>query len=171
MSTRTVYENAWIRVHEDEVLRPDGQPGIYGVVEVPPSVAVLAIDDLDRVVLVGQWRYTRAKYCWELPVGGAHPGETDLQITAARELREETGVEAASWHFLGIVEACVGVTTDTQSIYVARDLKKLPSAPDPEEVLQTRWIPFEDAVREVLQSEITECASMAAILKWNALRG
>lgn len=165
LDSRAIYENAWIRVREDRVVRPDGNPGIYGVIEIPPSVVVLALDDEGRIVLVGQWRYTREKYSWELPLGGAHPGETDMQAVAARELREETGVEAAEWRFLGTIEACIGVTTDTQWIYLATDLKKLASTPDPEERLEIRWVALDEAVKAVLNGEIREGASVAAILK------
>lgn len=170
IGSRNIYENPWIKVREDRVLRPDDQPGIYGVVEIPPSVVVLAIDQDDQVPLVGQWRYTRNRYSWELPLGGAHPGETDMQAVAARELREETGVEACVWRWLGTVEACIGVTTDTQWIYLATGLTKLNSTPDPEEQLQVRWVPFEQAVAEVLDGTIVEGASMTALLKFEALR-
>lgn len=169
LGSREIYRNPWIRVREDEVLRPDGKPGIYGVVEIAPSVVVVALDDRDEVVLVGQWRYTRDKFSWELPLGGSHGSDTDMQATAARELREETGVEAAQWRCLGTIEACIGVTTDTQWIYLATDLRKLASRPDPEERLQTRWVPFDEAVRAVLDGEIVESASMTAILKVHAM--
>jgi hypothetical protein len=52
--SKIVYQNPWIRVREDDVIRPDGQPGIYGVVEIVPSVVVLALDQEDRIALVGQ---------------------------------------------------------------------------------------------------------------------
>ena len=170
LGTRTIYENPWIKVREDRVLRPDNKPGIYGVVEIPPSVVVLAIDDDDRLVLVGQWRYTRNKFSWELPLGGAHAGETDMQLVAARELREETGVEAREWRWLGTVEACIGVTTDTQWIYLATGLTQRASTPDPEEQLQIRWIPLSKAIDEILDGIIVEGASMTAILKLDAER-
>ena len=165
-----VYQNEWIRVREDQVIRPDGLPGIYGVVEIAPSVVVLAVDDQDRVVLVGQWRYARAKFSWELPLGGAHPEDHDLRASAARELREETGVEALHWESLGQVEACVGVTNDVQEIFVATGLTHAQSRPDPAEQLQTRWVPFAEAVRMVMSGEIAECASIAAILKQHVRR-
>ena len=89
-SRRAVYENAWLDVFHDEVVRPDGQPGIYGVIHFRNhAVAIVAIDDRDRVALVGQWRYTLDAYSWELPEGGVPPGETPLE-GAQRELREET---------------------------------------------------------------------------------
>ena len=93
-SRQLVYENPWVSVLHDEVDRPDGRPGIYGVIHfLNHAVAIVAIDEQDRVVLVGQWRYTLDAYSWELPEGGVPPDETPL-AGAQRELREETGVEA-----------------------------------------------------------------------------
>ncbi len=57
LSTREIYKNDWIRLREDRVLRPDGGEGIYGVVEVRPSIGVVALNDRDELLLVGQWRY------------------------------------------------------------------------------------------------------------------
>src|SRR5690349_10904152 len=112
LSSRITYENPWIRVREDSVIRPDGNPGIYGVVEVRPSIAVVAINERDEVVLVGQWRYTLDRYTWEVPRGGSSEGETDMRAVAARELAEETGVCAGHWIALGTFDIGNGILTD-----------------------------------------------------------
>src|SRR5947209_4353356 len=97
LSRRLVYQNPWIVVYEDQVRRPDGHPGIYGVVHYQNrAVAVVAVDDQDRVLLVGQYRYPLDLYSWEIPEGGAGPGEDTLEA-ARRELREETGFSASHW--------------------------------------------------------------------------
>jgi hypothetical protein len=88
LSSRFVYDNPWIRVREDQVVRPDGQPGIYGVVEFKNrAVGVLPVDDKGRIWLVGQFRYTVQAYSWEIPEGGGPPSESP-EATARRELRE-----------------------------------------------------------------------------------
>src|SRR6516164_10934909 len=100
LSRRPVYENAWIAVREDQVIRPDGAPGIYGVVHFKNvAVGVLPIDEQGRVWLVGQYRYTLDVYSWEIPEGSGAPGET-WEDTARRELREETGLCAGHLEFL-----------------------------------------------------------------------
>src|SRR5260370_12836018 len=100
LSRRTAYENPWIVVHEDQVLRPDGRPGIYGVVHYRnKAVGVLALDAQQRVLLVGQYRYPLDRYSWEIPEGGAGRGETPL-AAARRELGEETGYVARQWREL-----------------------------------------------------------------------
>ncbi len=170
LESSSIYRNPWIHVREDRVLRPDGRPGIYGVVEIPPSIAVIALDEQDRLPLIGQWRYTRAKYSWELPIGASHSSDNDMQASAARELREEAGVEAQHWTSLGTLEASIGVTTDTQYLFLATGLTHGQAAPDPDEQLVLKWVTFAGAVQMVLRGEICEAASTGAILKLDALR-
>jgi ADP-ribose pyrophosphatase len=170
LASRIAYENAWIRVREDEVIRPDGGTGIYGVVEIRPSVGIVALNDQDEIVLVGQWRYAPGHYSWEIPRGGSHPGETDMLAVAQRELAEEAGLEAKHWQFLGAVDVCNGVTDDVQSLYLATDLIPTVVRPDPEEEIVVEWKPFEEAVQMALDGRITEVCSIAAILKVALLR-
>lgn len=170
LSSRIAYSNAWIRLREDKVLRPDGQPGIYGVVEIRPSVGVLAFNERGEVALVGQWRYPNNRYGWEIVRGGSSEGESDLAAVARRELLEETGYDAADWSPLGTVDVNNGITDDVQHLFVARGLEFRGAHPDPVEEIETRWLPFEEAVRMALDGGITEVCSVAAILRYK-LRG
>jgi 8-oxo-dGTP pyrophosphatase MutT (NUDIX family) len=170
-ASRIVYQNPWVRVREDEVIRPDGAPGIYGVIEIRPSVGVVAIDDQDRVALVGQWRYSLNRYSWEIPRGGSDPGEEDMLSVARRELAEEAGLRAADWKFLGTVDNCNGVASDTQFLYVATGLSSTEMNHDPEEDITLAWKPFNEVVQMAMQGGITEVCSIAAILKVAVLRG
>jgi 8-oxo-dGTP pyrophosphatase MutT (NUDIX family) len=154
-SSRIAYENAWIRVREDQVIRPDGGAGIYGVIEIRPSVGVVAMDEGDQVVLVGQWRYSVNRYSWEV---------------AKRELAEEAGVQAAQWEVLGPVDVCNGVADDVQTLFLATGLTATAMRLDPEEEIVVERRPFEEAVRMVMDGRITEVCSVAAILKVALLR-
>ena len=168
LSSRIAYENAWIRIREDQVLRPDGQPGIYGVVEIRPSVAVVAMNDRDEVALAGQWRYPLNRWSWELPRGGSGPGEEeDLLAVAQRELREECGVEADHWEKLAALDLNNGVTTDVEHVYLARGIRHVGDEQGGDEQIHTEWVPFERALEMVLAGEITEVCSVAALLLVN----
>ena len=101
LDSRLVYDNPWISVQEDQVIRPDGEPGIYGVVHMKHwAVGVVPVTDTGDTLLVGQFRYTLDQYSWEIPEGGGDPHDTPL-ASAQRELREETGVTATRWSYLG----------------------------------------------------------------------
>jgi 8-oxo-dGTP pyrophosphatase MutT (NUDIX family) len=164
LASRIVYTNAWMRVREDEIIHPSGRPGIYGVVEMRPSIGVIAADERGNMVLVGQWRYPHRKYSWEIPRGGSHSGETDLLSAAKRELLEETGIEARDWELLGEVDVGNGLTDEVQALYLARGLTIDEGRRDPEEQLQIRWVPFARAIEMVMSHEIVEVCTVAAIL-------
>ena len=118
-SRRTDYANPWIEVFHDEVDRPDGSPGIYGVVHFrTQAVGVVAVADDGRLLLVGQHRYPLDEYSWEIPEGGVDDGETLLE-GAKRELREETGYEAADWRRLCRMTVSNSVTDERGAIYLA----------------------------------------------------
>jgi 8-oxo-dGTP pyrophosphatase MutT (NUDIX family) len=170
LTSRTAYQNAWLRVREDQVIRPDGRPGIYGVVEILPSVGIVALNVRDEIVLVGQWRYTLNRHSWEIPRGGSRPDETEMQRAAERELAEEAGVRAARWQPLGTVDVGNGVLTDVQSLYLATELSATDTNFDAEEDIQIIWKPFDEAAEMAMDGTITEVCSIAAILRVAMLR-
>src|SRR6185312_4039440 len=121
-SRRVGYDNPWITIWHDEVTRPDGSPGIYGVVHFANLAAgVLAVDAGDRVLLVGQHRYVLDAYSWEIPEGGVPDGETALD-GARRELLEETGVEATEWRELARLHLSNSVSDELAILFVATGL-------------------------------------------------
>jgi 8-oxo-dGTP pyrophosphatase MutT (NUDIX family) len=160
---RVAYENPWITVWHDDVSRPDGSPGIYGVVHFANLAAgVVAIDADDRTVLVGQHRYTLDAYSWEIPEGGVPAGESALD-GAKRELREETGIEAGSWRELCRMDLSNSITDERAVLFVATDLTLGEATPDPTEALDIRWVPFDEALAMTLDGRITDAMSVAAI--------
>jgi 8-oxo-dGTP pyrophosphatase MutT (NUDIX family) len=155
-------------VWHDEVTRPDGAPGIYGVVHYANlAVGVVAIDAADRVALVGQHRYTLDAYSWEIPEGGVPAGE-DPREGAARELREETGIAASEWRELGRLHLSNSVSDEVAILYLATGLTSGESSPDGTEDLAVRWVPFDEALAMTLDGRITDAMSVAALL-WVAV--
>jgi len=169
LESRTAYENAWLRVREDQVVRPDGSAGIYGVVEIRPSVGILAFNEKNELAIVGQWRYALERYSYEIVRGGSGEGETNMLAVARRELQEEAGFEAGEWQPFGSADVCNGVTTDVQHFFIAKDLRFVGTNQDPYEDIITEWHSLNWALDMIAQGEITEVCSVAAILKYDRL--
>lgn len=160
---RAAYENPWIAVWHDEVSRPDGSPGIYGVVHYANLAAgVVVLDDRDRVLLVGQHRYTLDEWSWEIPEGGVSPGEAPLD-GMIRELREETGVAAAEWLELARVHLSNSVSDEAGILYLATGLTQGDAEPDPTEQLEVSWVPFDEALAMTIDGRITDALSVIGI--------
>ncbi|MEM6723516.1 MAG: NUDIX hydrolase, partial [Bacteroidota bacterium] len=101
LSEALQYDNPWIRITEHQVLNPNGNPGIYGVVHFKNvAIGIVPLDEEYNTWLVGQYRYTLEQYSWEIPEGGGPLG-TDPLKSAKRELLEETGITAKEWTNIG----------------------------------------------------------------------
>ena len=162
-SRRVAYENAWITVWHDEVARPDGEPGVYGIVHFANlAVGVVAIDDNDRILLVGQHRYALDEYSWEIPEGGVPDGESALE-GARRELREETGVDASDWVEIGRSHLSNSVSDELAVLFLARGLRSGIATPEGTEAIDVRWLSFDDALAMTLDGRITDALTVLAI--------
>lgn len=168
-SSRVVYENPWIRVREDAVTRPDGTPGIYGVVEFRNlAIGVVPVFVDGTTVLVGQHRYTLEEWTWEVPEGGGDRARGILP-EAARELREETGLVAASWTPLGSLQTSNSVTDERAVLLLAEDLEQRAPQPEVTEELVCWRLPLADAVAMALDGRITDAMSVVALLRADAV--
>ncbi|TQJ48878.1 NUDIX hydrolase [Phycicoccus sp. SLBN-51] len=161
--SRTAYENPWIRVREDQVVRPDGADGVYGVVELrQPAVFVVALTEDDEVVLVTVDRHTTGRST-EVPAGGTD-GE-DPFVAAQRELVEETGYSAARWEHVGSMQALNGVCEAPEHVFVARGLTRAEATGHHEEgISEVRTVPFAEVLAMVRRGEITDGETVAALM-------
>jgi 8-oxo-dGTP pyrophosphatase MutT (NUDIX family) len=169
LSSRTVYENDWMQVLEDEVVNPGGGNNLYGHVRFKNvAVAIVALDDADNTWLVGQSRYTLGEFSWELPMGGAPLSEAPL-AAARRELAEETGMRAEHWEEVMRLHPSNSITNEIGIVYVARGLTPGETCFEETEDLEIRKLPLEEAVDMVLDGRITDAISAAALLRVHLL--
>ena len=162
-SSRSIYTNAWMTVREDTFVRPDGGEGLYGVVDKPDYALVIALDR-GALMMVEQYRYPLGLRRWEFPQGTAPdratmaPGEL-----AARELREETGLTAASWEELGLLDVAPGVSSQRGRVYLATGVSQGETEREATESdMRASWIPRADVEAMVRAGEITDAQSIAA---------
>ena len=169
LRSKEVYRNPWIRVREDEVLRPNGRPGIYGVVEMKVATGVVALTADRHVVMVGQWRYPFDQYSWEIVEGAAEPNESPVEA-AARELQEEAGLRADHWQPLGgPLWLSNSVTNEVAHLFVAQQLHETDAAPDETEMLKIRRLPLDEAVHRAETGDIVDAMSVAGLLRVDRL--
>ena len=164
-ATRTVYENAWVRVREDTVTRPDGSEGVYGVTEMKhPAVFVVPVTEAGEVLLVRMHRYPIDRESIEVPAGGSD-GEEPL-VAARRELLEETGRSAATWTRLGEFFSLNGVADARADVFLAQHLTGDGAGHD----AAAEWIsglllaPWADAMELVRTGVIHDGETIAALM-------
>lgn len=165
LSSKTVYENPWIKVCHEEVKTPSDTDGIYGVVHFKgTAVGVVPIDEQGNTWLVRQSRYTLNEFTWEIPEGGAGENEATLDC-AKRELLEEAGLYADNWTELMRLHTSNSVTDEAGVVYVAEGLRPGQQRLDHSEDIELRKLPLQAAVDMVLNGEITDAISVAALLR------
>lgn len=164
LHTKTVYQNPWIRVREDAIIHPDGNEGIYGVVESKDSVMAAVLNDKNEVYLIYTFSYPSQSWNWELP-GGGGDGE-EAVVASRRELMEETGIDAKQWDLLGTFRVCNGLLTERQAAYLARDITMTDTKKDAiDEVLvpQGKFCSFDEVHTMIERGEINDGQSLATL--------
>jgi 8-oxo-dGDP phosphatase len=168
VATHEQLKNWLITVRTDKVRMPDDHYAERSVVTHPGAVAVLALDDAQRVLMIRQYRHPVGRQLWEIPAGLRDmDGESPLE-TARRELLEETGYRARDWHTLVDYFTSPGFTTERIRIYLARGLEQAQDTgherEHEEKYIVTDWVPLAEAVRLVLAGKLHNSAAIAGIL-------
>jgi 8-oxo-dGTP pyrophosphatase MutT (NUDIX family) len=169
LSSKIVYQNPWIKVLEDKVIRPDKREGIYGYLIKPVGVFVLPVDTNGTIYLIHQFRYPIKKYIYEIPGGVVNKNETLLQ-NAKRELKEETGITAKSWKRIGSYYAAAGHETTKMVVYLATNIdisNYTRSLSDGDEII-SKIIKLDkiDLIKMIKTGKISCGITLAAISLW-----
>ena len=158
------YQDPFIEVVQDRVLRPDGTPGTYATVAMKPGVAILVVDRGDTAVLTRQFRYILGRESVEVACGGVEAGE-DPREAARREVEEELGFVAEDWTDLGRIDLDTSIVRCPVALFLARGLSRTEARRDGAEVMANLEVPFAEAVRMVEDGRITHAPSCVLILK------
>ncbi len=164
LSQEYIFRGRILNMRVDEALLPDGTTAGREVVEHPGGVCVAALTDDDCLLFVRQFRYPYGEILPEIPAGKRDPGETPLE-TGKRELKEETGYTAKNYLSLGRVYPSPGYFNEVIYMYLATDLAAGEVSPDEDEFLEVEKIPLTTAVDMVMNDEITDAKTQAAVMK------
>jgi 8-oxo-dGTP pyrophosphatase MutT (NUDIX family) len=175
-SSAELVRSKLVTVRSDEVRTPENHLAERDVVLHPGAVAVLALDDADRILMIRQYRHPVGRLLWEIPAGLRDvPGE-EPWVTASRELMEEAGYRARDWRLLVDYYSSPGYSTERLRIFLARDLEPVPAAerhfvPQDEEAhLLLDWLPLDEAVGQVFAGELHNGPAVTAIMAGYAAR-
>ncbi len=158
------------RLRRDIVKMPDGELVAREVVEHPGAVAVVAIDELDRVLMIRQYRHPAGALLWEVPAGLRDVAGEPLLVTAQRELLEEAGYRASDWRILADFFSSPGITNERLRVFLARNVTLVPDEErgyvrqHEEAYLTVSWVPLTEAVRGVLAGELHNGVAIVGIL-------
>ncbi len=165
LHSELVYESAWIAVNKHNTINPAGNPAIYSVVNFKNlAIGIIPLSEDGYTWLVGQWRYPLNAYSWEIPEGGGPLGEEPID-TAKRELKEETGIVAQHFEEIMQLHLSNSATDEHAFVFLATGLSFEEAEPEESEDLSVKKIHISDAYKMVLEGEITDAISVAAIFK------
>ncbi len=170
LAAREVYRNQWLSVTEYQVIRPDGAPGLYGVVDPGDNVTIVALDDDEQVWVVEDFLYPIQQRGWFLPTGAIEQSEDPL-LAAQRELAEETGLRATQWERLGAFYLTPGIATQRSYLFLARGLTPGEPQREPTERGMTqRRMPLRAARIASRRGEaLSAVTALGLALAWEAL--
>ncbi|NEK85838.1 NUDIX hydrolase [Blastococcus saxobsidens] len=169
LASETVFDGPIISLHRDTVAMPGGDQSVRDLVRHPGAVAVVAVDDEGRVVLLRQYRHPVGRYLWELPAGLRDADGEPPLATAKRELAEEAQLAAGRWSLLTTHYSSPGFCDEMVLVYLAEDLSPVDRPEgftvEHEELdLTVERVPLTDAVQRVFDGDIRNAAAVVGLL-------
>ena len=174
---RLIHRGRYLEFRVDTIERADGSRGTRDVVGHPGAIAVLALDDDGRLLLVRQWRIPAERAMLEIPAGtlDVHDGITeDPDVAARRELEEETGSRAGAWRKLAEFWTAPGFASELMHLYLATGLMSATGddrlTPDEDERLELSRVTVDEALTLVDRGEISDAKTILGVLWLDRLR-
>jgi ADP-ribose pyrophosphatase len=163
-----IYRDPWIAVQVDDVIRPDGQPGIHSIIHIKPGICVIAMDADHHVFLAEEFHYAVGRFTLEGVSGGIEPGE-DALAAAQRELREELGIVAAKWTDMGEIDPFTANVVSPTRLFLAQDLTFVETIHEGTERIRSVLVPLDQAIQMLSEGTITHGPTCVLLLKMRVL--
>ena len=161
--TRTIHADKVVNLTVESLVLPNGEPLQLEIVRHPGGAATVALNKRDEVCLLRQYRHAAGGWLWELPAGKLERQEAPAS-TAARELEEEAGLQAADWIKLGETFTTPGFCDEIIHLYLARDLTEVPSHHGKHELIEVHWLPLSAAIAQVCDGTIRDAKTMLGLM-------
>ena len=168
LSSERAFEGGFLKVDDVEVKLPNGHVVHHEVIRHPGAVAIIAIDEDQRVLLVNQYRTALERVTLEIPAGKLEPGE-DATECAKRELSEETGYVAGKMTYLIPIATAAGYSDEIIHLFIATDLKPGKAHPDADEFVASQWMDLGELIDLVLDGRIEDSKTVIAALAFDAI--
>jgi ADP-ribose pyrophosphatase len=163
IESETLLEGRAFKIRRDHLKTPDGRTTKFEIIEHGGSVILVPIDPQGNLLFVRQYRHAAGADLLELPAG-TRDGDEPFEVCAAREIREETGMEAGKLQKVGEFYLAPGYSTEFMVVYIATDLKPNPLDADDDEFLSVEKIAVDDAMQRAERGDIPDAKSLAALL-------
>jgi len=163
IKSETLLQGRAFKIRRDHLKTPDGRETKYEIIEHGGSVIVMPLDGDGNLLFVRQYRHAAGMDLLELPAG-TRDGDEPYEVCAAREIREETGMEAGTLEKVGEFYLAPGYSTEFMVVYLATDLEHNPLQADDDEFLQVEKIPLTNAIEMAERGEIPDAKSLAALM-------
>jgi ADP-ribose pyrophosphatase len=149
-------------IRRDHLKTPDGRETKFEIIEHSGSVVIIPVDENGNVLLVRQYRHATGQDLLELPAGTLDEDE-EPEACAAREIREETGMQAGTLAKLGDFYLAPGYSTEFMAVFLATNLSDAPLQADADEFLSVESLPVAEAIKKAERGEIPDAKSLAAL--------
>lgn len=170
LDSHTLWQSQWYNLRQDRVRSQDGHEFTYTLVDHPGAVWVVPVTRDGRIVLIRSYRYAVQEWCYEVPAGGLPPGLDQSQRlvqseeVARRELLEEVGGTAEHLRTIGQFYTSNGISNEVAYVYLATGVELGEPRREPTELIETRLVPVEEALRMARMGEISDGPSALALL-------
>lgn len=163
LASQIAWSCPWYRVRRDEIITPDGRPGVYHVIEKPDAVWIVPLTADGRVALVDQYRYTIDEWCWEVPAGSVKPGQS-TEEAAREELREEVGGVSDAFTYIGRFYLANGICNEVGHVFLAAGVTLDTPRHEAAEVMDVHLFAVEEALQMARNGQISDGPSVMALL-------